>query len=279
LKNWHNGIATWEVGKTLYISVPFTWLMDEAQKIAAAYKGTVNIGGPGIMKPSEIEGYEPILFHNPLATFTTRGCPNRCGFCAVPKIEGEFRELPGYRPAPVVCDNNLLAATNRHIRGVVDNLKYFPFVDFNQGLEARRFTHEVADMFGELNCRVRFAFDRWGTEQAVKDAIDLCRQRTTKDIQVYCLIGYKDTPDDARARLELIRSWGVLPNPMRFQPLDAQRKHEYIAPGWTDYELKKMMRYYSRLIYTSPIPYDEFVDRNDHADQAVMDFNRNEVKE
>lgn len=270
MRNWRKGIATWEVGKTLYISVPFTWLMDEAQKIAAAYKGKTLIGGPGTMQPSVCEGYDPVLFHNPLATFTTRGCVNKCAFCAVPKIEGEFRELDTWRPAPVVCDNNLTAASTKHIRRVVDSLKCFPYVDFNQGFEARRFTPDIADMFGELKCHIRFAFDSWGSEQAAKDAIDLCRQRSTKDITVFVLIGFKDTPEEAKAKLEEVRSWGVLPNPMRFQPLDAKHKHEYVAPGWTDSELKKMMRYYSRLIYTSPIPYDEFVDRNDHADQIKM---------
>ncbi len=32
MNQWKKGIATWTVGKTLYISVPFTWLVDEAFK-------------------------------------------------------------------------------------------------------------------------------------------------------------------------------------------------------------------------------------------------------
>jgi len=34
-----------------------------------------------------------LRLHNPDATFTTRGCPRACPFCAVPRIEGKFREL------------------------------------------------------------------------------------------------------------------------------------------------------------------------------------------
>ncbi|GAH32896.1 unnamed protein product, partial [marine sediment metagenome] len=152
----------------------------------------------------------------------------------------------------------LLAASRNHIDCVVDAVKSFPFVDFNQGLEAKRFTPEIADLFGKLRCKVRFALDTWGAEKVVKEAIDLCRRRTTKDIGVYCLIGYKDTPDDARARLELVRSWGLRPNPMRFQPLDAKKKNQYVAPGWTAKELLKMTEYYSRLRWFEHIPYEDF---------------------
>ena len=259
MKQWRKGIAKWEVGKTLYISVPFTWNLQEAMDMSESWdKGPVKIGGPAIGEPSECEGFEPLLFHNPCATFTTRGCVNQCEFCSVPKIEPEFREIPDFRPAPVVCDNNLLAASKVHLRRVVDKLKNFPLVDFNQGLEAAKFTPDVADLLSNLKCKVRFAFDGWYAEQAVADAIKLCKQRTSKDISVYVLIGFKDSPEDARARLEIVRSWGATPNPMRYQPLDALERNAYMAPGWTDEELKKMMRYYSNLRYVGPVPYEEF---------------------
>jgi hypothetical protein len=255
---WRKGIVTWVKGNTLYISVPFTWLMDDAKKMKDKWKGDCIIGGSGLMSPSEYIETEPILYHNPCATFTTRGCVNKCSFCAVPKLEGDLREIDNFRPAPLICDNNLLAASRKHIRKVVDSLKQFPFVDFNQGLEAKRFTPDVADMLGELNCKVRFAFDYIGDESTVKKAIDLCKERSTKDIHVYCLIGFNDTPDDARNRLELIRSWGVLPNPMRYQPLDTARKDSYVAPHWTDRQLTDMVRYYSRLIWLGHIPFYEY---------------------
>jgi hypothetical protein len=255
---WKKGICQWQVGDTLYLSVPFTWLVAGAEKIASKHKGKVLMGGPGLMKPTHCEGFDPILFHNPCATFTTRGCPNSCSFCAVPKLEGAFRELHAFRPAPVICDNNFTAASFKHQERVVEALKHYPLVDFNQGLEARRFTPELADLLGNLNCHIRFAFDSWGQEAAVKDAIDLCRKRTTKNIGVYCLIGFNDEPDSARARLELIRSWGILPNPMRYQPLDALEKNCYIHPNWTERKLLDTMRYYSSLIYLNPIPFDEY---------------------
>lgn len=268
---WNKGIASWTCGETLYISVPFTWLIPEAEKMAACHKGPVKIGGPGTMQPNQTcDGFEPIMFHNPAATFTTRGCPNGCKFCAVPKLEGDFREITDFRPAPIICDNNFTAASRKHQERVVDKLKSFPFVDFNQGLESGRFTPEFADLLGGLKCKVRFAFDHVSFESKVKAAIDLCRARTTKDIGIYVLIGFNDTPDDARYRLDLVRSWGIRPNPMRFQPLDAKKKNEYVAPGWTEFELAKMMNYYGRLRWFEHIPYEDFEYRPSEENQGAL---------
>lgn len=270
MRNWRKKIAQWVIGNRLYLSIPFSWLVKEAEQIASVWPGEVFMGGPGLMEPTECEGFEPVIFHNPCATFTTRGCPRDCAFCAVPRLEGELKEIPNFRPAPVICDNNLLAATKKHIRHVVDRIKIFPLIDFNQGLDARLFTPEIASMLGELRCKVRFAFDYWGMESYVKDAIELCKKYTTKDIGVYCLIGFNDNPKDARARLEMIRSWGIRPNPMRFQPLDAKHKNGYIAPKWTERELKNIMRYYSRLAWLDGIDYEDYQGYNGKVSQEVL---------
>lgn len=268
---WRKGIASWKCGETLYISVPFTWLMDEAEKMAATHKGSVLIGGPGTMNPDqECPGFNPLLFHNPAATFTTRGCPNRCDFCAVPKLEGEFREIANFRPAPIICDNNFTAASRKHQERVIDKLKQFPMVDFNQGLEARRFTPEFADLVGQLKCKVRFSFDHINYESTVKKAVDLCRQRTTKDIGLYVLIGFNDTPEEARYKLETVRSWGIRPNPMRFQPLNAKKKNEYVSQEWTELELARMVDYYSRLRWFEHIPYKDFEYRSGEEKQGNL---------
>lgn len=256
--NWNKKIVTWRVGKTLYLSVVFSWQLEEAQKIADEWKGKAIMGGPAMMQPNECLNFSPIQFHNPCATFTTRGCPNKCGFCAVPKLEGEFEEIKNFKPAPLICDNNFLASSMEHIKRVVDAIKSFPFVDFNQGLDARLFTKEKALSLGSLKCKVRFAFDNINLESKVKDAIDLCKKYTTKDIGVYCLIGFNDTPEEAIYKLDRIRSWDVLPNPMRYQPLNARFKNEYIYNTWTEGQLKAVMRYYSRLNWLGHIPFSEY---------------------
>jgi len=266
---WRKGIAAWRMGQALYLSVPFTWLLPEARELAAAHGGPVYAGGPAVdLMPAYLADVAvvgepcpvpPLPLHNPLATFTTRGCPNRCPFCAVPRIEGEFRELADWPVRPIVCDNNLLASSRRHFDRVIERLKRLPWVDFNQGLDARLFSAYHASRIAELKAvKVRFAFDTLAAETAVADAVSLARRHGLRDLGVYVLIGYNDTPDEARYRLETVRSWGIPPNPMRYQPLDALEKNAYVAPGWTARELKRMMRYYSRLRWLGHVPFDDY---------------------
>lgn len=268
MNQWLKGIASWKVGGTLYLSVPFTWLLDDARRLARSHKGRVVAGGPAVdlcrdtidwAETPPTCPYDTLAMHNPLATFTTRGCPNRCRFCAVPRIEGEFRELPTWRPAPVVCDNNLLAASRRHVERVVDSLLVFEHVDFNQGLDARLFTAWHAGQLARLkSCKVRFALDAVGAADTVANAIAIARKAGLEDFGCYVLVGFNDTPTDAVERLELVRMWGVRPNPMRYQPLDAQEKNAYVAPGWTDYDLQRTCRYYSRLRWLEHIPFADY---------------------
>lgn len=272
MKQWRKGIASWKVGNVLYQSIPFTWLLPDAFIQAREHKGKVVAGGPAVALAKadgfydlswadtpETCPYDTLAFHNPLATFTTRGCVNQCAFCSVPKIEGDFEQLREWKPAPVICDNNLLAATRDHFYKVIESLKPFPYADFNQGLEARRLRPYHVDLLQTLKAvKVRFAFDWWSQESTTHDAIELCRKAGLNDLGVYCLIGFDDTPAEARARLDMVRSWRIRPNAMRFQPLDAQAKNSYVSPTWTEAELLKTMHYYNHLRWYEHIPFDEF---------------------
>jgi len=269
MNQWHKDIASWRMGKRLYLSVPFTWLLPKARALAKQHNGEVFAGGPAVdLMPgqmadvADIETPCPVLplwMHNPLATFTTRGCVNKCSFCAVPKIEGDLRELTEWPVRPVVCDNNLLAASRSHFDWVIDRLKAMPYVDFNQGLDARLFKRHHATRIAELRgVKVRFAFDHANMETTVHDAIKLARSEGLKDFGVYVLFGFKDTPDDAIYRLERVRELGIWPNPMRYQPLDALEKNSYIATGWTSSELKRVGRYYSRLRFLEHIRFSDY---------------------
>jgi len=278
--NWRKGIASWTIKDTTYLSVVFTWDLPKARQLCEASKKKMVVGGPAVklmpdyladvahVEPETI--YPALAFHNPLACFTSRGCINKCVFCAVPKIEGDFRYVD-YIPAPVVCDNNLLASSKLRFHEVIESLKIFPFVDFNQGLEAALFTEFHAKILATMKAvKVRFSLDHSREIDEVQRAIELSKQYGLKDLGVYVLIGYEDTPEDAKHRLELVRSWGVKPNPMRYQPLDCLIKNSFVSARWTQIELKNMTRYYSRLNYLEHIPFTDYKGFKNEQQEAFL---------
>lgn len=245
-----NGLAewTWECGAVAYLSIVFSWKLADAYQRAVWLRNEgyfVRAGGPAVaLNPdaladvAKIGGEIDALHrHNPNATFTTRGCIRRCPFCAVPRIEGEFRELNDWEINPIVCDNNLLASSTKHFYSVIDKLRPLSNVDFNQGLDARLLTIDHARKLAELNYKcVRLAWDDTKTERQFMRAFEILRRVgvPASKIHAYVLIGFNDTPEDALYRLKTVAELGAYPNPMRYQPLDSRKRNEYIAPGWTD---------------------------------------------
>lgn len=249
----------------IYVSIVFTWHLKIVRALAESTNKRIIVGGPAVkIMPDYFNDLAnvktgirpPISFleaHNPIATFTTRGCPNVCSYCAVPKLEPEFIELENYPIKPVICDNNFLAASSKHIETFIENAKYLPYVDFNQGLDARLFTFEHAKLFRRLpNLKIRFAMDTKDRELDTYRAIDLCRKYGLNNISIYILINHEETPEDALYKLEYIKSLGVYTFPMRYQPLWTLRHNEYISDKWT-YQfgdqankwLNEVSRYYS----------------------------------
>src|SRR5665647_2103618 len=100
------------------VSVAFSWDRAEGERLADAWTATglpVSIGGPAYDAPGE--DFVPGRYLRPGYTITSRGCPNRCWFCAVPNREGGLRELAIAEGWNVV-DDNLLACSEPHVRAV-----------------------------------------------------------------------------------------------------------------------------------------------------------------
>jgi hypothetical protein len=271
---WRDGLVEWKDGNTAYLSIVFSWHLDKAYQRAAMLKNEgyrVIAGGPAVaLNPDALApvaeigtNINALPHHNPNATFTTRGCVRHCSFCAVPKIEGAMVELTDWEPKPIICDNNLLASSRDHFDSVIDRLKAANIqdVDFNQGLDARLLTPYHAGRLAELDLKyVRLAWDHTRLERQFMTAFEVLRDAgiPAQMIRVYVLLGYRDDPDDALYRLQTVKGLGAWPNPMRYQPLDARVKNSYIGENWTEYELKRFMRYWSNLWYLGNMPFEEF---------------------
>ena len=88
--------------------------------------------------------------------FLTRGCPNRCNWCVVPKKEGAIRPYMDVddiavdgRNKLVLMDNNILAAGNYCIEQFNKIIERGYIVDFNQALDARLLTDEHARLLAK----------------------------------------------------------------------------------------------------------------------------------
>lgn len=90
--------------------------------------------------------------------FITRGCPNKCSFCVVPKKEGNIRPYMdideitqcGRRPKVHLMDNNSLACDYgiEQLAKIVD--KGYR-VDYNQAIDSRLITSEIAELLAQVH--------------------------------------------------------------------------------------------------------------------------------
>lgn len=274
ITDWPKQTVEWANGQQVYLSVPFTWGLPRAYQRAVWLRETgyqVHAGGPAVaLMPNYLESVakvgdaypDAVKRHNPLATFTSRGCIYHCPHCPVPRIEGDLQELEDWPIRPIVCDNNLLACSRAHFDRVIDRLKplHHHHIDFNQGLDARHLTNHHAQRLAELNCTIRLAFDFIDRELNLMTALErLYRAGIPKyRIRVYVLVGFRDTPQDALYRLRTVRQLGLTPNPQRYNPLDTLARDSFVSPGWTDRELTRHVRYFANLRYFGAVPFEEF---------------------
>ncbi len=184
--------------------------------------------------------------------FATRGCIRKCAFCAVPRLEGKtrgpahgIRDLvhPDHRKA-ILWDNNILGVSNWS--DIVAELRELDIeVDFNQGLDARLITQDVAQQLVGLRMRpIRMAYDIPSERKALERAIPALEAAGFKRrrMHVYTLYNFRDTPEDFLHRVIDLMSWGVVSYPMRYEPLNSLIKNKYVSPHWTGSQLEMVAR-------------------------------------
>ena len=276
--NWSKGIVHWVENGIAYISIVFTWDLLKAYSLAVWYREQgyqVKAGGVAVkLLPTYLrdmawldERVDALPRHNAYATFTSRGCIRKCKFCAVPKIEGDLVELDDFVPKPIVCDNNLLACSQRHFDKVVDRLKPLKQIDFNQGLDARLLSSHHIERLQELDMEVvRFAWDNVKSEKIILPSIKSILKAGFPKSKVRCYVLFNfhdknrgDDPDDALYRCNTLKKMGVLPNVQRYQPLDTLKKNSFCPPQWDPKELLRFCRYWNRQNWLKKVPYREFM--------------------
>jgi len=214
----------WPDAEEVHVSVTFSWDRAEGERLAAAWTATglpVKLGGPAFEDPGG--EFVPGRYLKPGSTITSRGCPNRCWFCPVPKREGGLRELP-IRDGWNVRDDNLLACSEDHVRAVFAMLKRQKRrAEFSGGLEAKQLRGWHVDLLADLKPeRMYFAYDTTNDLEPLRQAGAMLSEAgfspTSHSVCAYVLVGYPgDTMDKAEVRLRESAAAGFFPFAMLYR--------------------------------------------------------------
>jgi len=194
----------------------------------------VVIGGSGYdlqsKLPDEVEHIMPDYSLYPDCDysmgFATRGCIRKCKFCIVPKKEGKLTRNCGIyefwnteHKYIMLLDNNILGDPE-HFFFVTDQiLKENLSVDFNQGLDMRLVSDEIAKRLHELRVKpsLRFAWDDRKDEKWVRRCIDVLQRNGIKRGLWYVLVGFNSSRDDDLYRLNTLKDLGQRAYVMRYR--------------------------------------------------------------
>ena len=213
---WYNPFDRYD---RLYMSKVFSFTPDYDYYINNVC-GEIIRGGTGYdihsSLPEEIDMMQPDYSIYPTIDnrtsygFLTRGCPNKCKWCVVPQKEGNIRPymdideitIGGMRPYAILMDNNVLASS--YGLSQIEKIVYRKYhVDFNQALDARLVTDDVARLLSQVKWikRIRFGCDTTSQIGHCADAIERIRQYGYKgEFFLYCIL--MDDIEEAYHRIE-----------------------------------------------------------------------------
>lgn len=220
----------------VHISCTFTWDKPRAEQLYEAWygKAPVKLGGPAYDDPGET--FMAGMYVKPGIAFSSRGCPNSCKFCFVPKREGKIRELPIIE-GNTIQDNNFLACSKGHRQKVYDMLRTQKEARFVGGLEANRLTDWDVEEMRKL--RIKELWLACDTKGAIKTSTKAIRKLrdagfSQNHIRCYVLIG--DDMVENEERLKTVYRAGALPFAQLYQPevkINYSKKWKDLSRIWS----------------------------------------------
>jgi hypothetical protein len=193
----------------------------------------------------QLEGY----FKDTMMLFTARGCPNRCAYCMVWRMEPDYYILDNWKELIekndkkicVLIDNNILAAPLEHLTNVVEALnRNKKKVILNGGVDCKLVTKENAKLLASLSYThrgFRIAFDRMEDDGHFQRAMEMLIKAGLKpkgNSYGYVLFNFDDTPQEAFYRTMECMKYDVEPYVMRYKPLNRLANDvPFIGKYWT----------------------------------------------
>lgn len=212
------GIAATMLPEQIYEETgiyPVCGLLNEPGKLDLPGDECIDQITPDYSMLEDIEYIYP--FHDAYFLSATKGCGNKCGFCAVQTLEPEFipyidiknrikaidKEF-GPKKDLILMDNNVLRSPR--FNDIIDDIIEAGFgkgatyrnprtgkavqryVDFNQGLDALFLTEKKAKRLGEIALKpARIAFDHIEDRSIYEKALRLCAENGITELSNYIL--------------------------------------------------------------------------------------------
>lgn len=218
------------------------------------------------------------IVDNSFFFFATKGCPNKCSFCAVKRLEPVYRDyiplMPridfirkrwGDRAGLLLLDNNIAASAS--YERIIDEIRDCGFgrgqkmatrangrtiykqryVDFNQGVDLRLMTRAKMEKMAEIAIKpLRLAFDEASLADEYENKARMAIDCGIDNISNYMLFNFKDTPSDLYQRfLVNLRILADNPTakifsfPMRYSPIN-RTDRTFIGEHWTRRQVRAM---------------------------------------
>ena len=217
--------------------------------------------------PTEVDEMFPDYSIYPECDFAvgylTRGCPNQCRWCIVPKKEGNIKLYRAWEDIVrtdtdklVLMDNNILAC-QYGIEQLQSLIGSGYCIDLNQGMDARLVDDHVAGILSQLKWIrfIRFSCDQKSQIEPVRNAIELLGKHGVKPYIIFIYLLVTADIQDAVERVEALKGYkavnlyaqaernerlGIIPNKMQ---MEFQQRYIYSGcyrnETWNEYCSRK----------------------------------------
>lgn len=198
--------------------------------------------------------------------YLTRGCPNHCRWCVVPKTEGNIRPYRSWENLVrtdtnklVLMDNNILAC-EYGIEQLESLIGSGYCIDLNQGMDARLVNEQIAKILSQLKwirC-IRFSCDSKAQIEPVRKAVELLGKFGVRPYKIFIYLLVTEDIQDAVERVEALKGYkaitlyaqaernerlGITPNKMQ---LEFQQRYiyggSYRKETWEEYCKRKGLK-------------------------------------
>ena len=245
---------------------------------------------------------------NSIVMYSSRGCVNKCAYCAVPKLEGDMhsfktitkfletakRELPNAKSI-VLYDNNF--TEHAYFHNICDELIESGMPVDIHGLHVDSFTEDKAKKFSEMvfgaqgksnsTSYLRFSFDKMKYRDNIHEAVKLVKKYNIKaNFFCYLLYNFVDSPLDFWKRIvysqEIVNDVNepIWLFPQRYEPFAALEKNKFIGKHWTEKQVMGVKRMVTFLHGFLPITkthnlynwigysFDDFIERIEYMGES-----------